>query len=264
MNLKKKKITKRARRLKNPDSLEKIEEGIKKTAKKKPKKKPYFGKDAHNAVVEYQNTDVRKEKHKIYEDKIRPSFEKLAENLIFIHSFSTSKEHFEVLKSDTVSFLYEILEKFDPARGSKAFSYFNVCAKNFLIIQSKKRIKNKIRHISMNDDSLSASEKYQIERHQVIPSSEDMYIRFEDVKLLHEMIDKIRSRVTNQNEILCIEAVNTLFHNIDDLDFLNKRAIFVYLREISGLNAKQLSVSMSNIRKHYRELKGSNFEYELF
>tara|TARA_R100000664_G_scaffold32000_1_gene46277 strand:+ start:1035 stop:1829 length:795 start_codon:yes stop_codon:yes gene_type:complete len=264
VNLKKKKITKRARRLKNPDSLEKIEEGLKKAVKKKPKKKPYFGKDAHNAVVEYQNTDVRKEKHKIYEDKIRPSFEKLAENLIFIHSFSTSKEHFEVLKSDTVSFLYEILEKFDPARGSKAFSYFNVCAKNFLIIQSKKRIKNKIRHISMNDDSLSASEKYQIERHQVIPSSEDMYIRFEDIKLLHEMIDKIRSRVTNQNEILCIEAVNTLFKNIDELDFLNKRAIFVYLREISGLNAKQLSVSMSNIRKHYRELKGSNFEYELF
>ena len=134
----KKKASRRSRRLKNPEKLKDL--GLE-TTKQKKKKNPYFGKDAHNAVVEYQSTDVREEKHKIYDDKIRPSFEKLAENLIFIHGFSTSKSHFDVLKSDTVSFLYEILEKFDPSRGSKAFSYFNVCAKNFLIIQSKRSIR---------------------------------------------------------------------------------------------------------------------------
>jgi len=258
---KKKTATRRARRLKNPDSLRDLD--LKPPPPKK-KKKPYFGKDAHNAVVEYQSTDVREEKHSIYGEKIRPSFEKLAENLIFIHGFSTSKTHFDILKSDTVSFLYEILEKFDPERGSKAFSYFNVCAKNFLIIQSKKRTKNKIRHVSLDDENLSATQKFQIERHQVIPSSEETYIREEEIQLLHEMIKKIRGRLTNQNELLCINAIITLFDNINDLDFLNKRAIFVYLREISGLNAKQLSVSMSNIRKHYRELKGSCHEYDLF
>ena len=42
---------------------------------------------------------------------------------------------------------------------------------------------------------------------------------------------------------------------VDQLDFLNKRAIFVYVRDISGLNSKQLSASMSSIRKLYRELK---------
>ena len=257
----KKKASRRSRRLKNPEKLKELDL---EATKQKKKKKPYFGKDAHNAVIEYQSTDVREEKHKIYDDKIRPSFEKLAENLIFIHGFSTSKSHFDVLKSDTVSFLYEILEKFDPSRGSKAFSYFNVCAKNFLIIQSKKRLKNKIRHVSIDDENLSTTEKFQIERHQVIPSSESIFIRSEDVTILKNMIKKIRSKLTNQNELLCIDAIITIFDNIDDLDFLNKRAIFVYLREISGLNAKQLSVSMSNIRKHYRELKGSSREYDLF
>ena len=67
--------------------------------------------------------------------------EGLSENLIFIHGFAKDKEHFTVLKSDCVSFLYETLEKFDRDRGSKAFSYFNVCAKNFLIIRSKKDAK---------------------------------------------------------------------------------------------------------------------------
>ena len=71
---------------------------------------------------------------------------------------------------------------------------------------------------------------------------------------LFEMLEKIREKASNENEKSCISAVITLFKNIDDLEFLNKRAIFVYLREISGLTPKQLSVSMSNLRKHYRDL----------
>ena len=47
-------------------------------------------------------------------------------------------------------------------------------------------------------------------------------------------------------------------------DFLNKRAIFVYLRELSGLNAKQLSVAMSNLRKYYREVTKSNTHFLFF
>jgi len=229
---------------------------IKKTdGKVKQKRKPYFGKEAHAAVVEYQSTDCRKNRHLIYEEKIRPSFEKLAENLIFIHNFSTSKEHFHVLKSDTVSFLYEILEKFDPSRGSKAFSYFNVCAKNFLIIQSKKRAKQRNRHISIDDESLSLREKNQIEMSQIIPSQEDAMIKEEEHAALSLMLGRIKEKVSNQNEILCIDSVITLFNKVDELDFLNKRAVFVYLREISGLNPKQLSVSMSSLRKHWREHK---------
>ena len=46
-------------------------------------------------------------------------------------------------------------------------------------------------------------------------------------------------------------------------DYLNKRAVFVYLRELSGLNAKQLSVAMSNIRKHYKDLVKNNENYHL-
>ena len=40
--------------------------------------------------------------------------------------------------------------------------------------------------------------------------------------------------------------------------------IFVYLRELSGLNAKQLSVAMSNIRKYYRDITHNNTEFFLF
>ena len=56
---------------------------------------------------------------------------------------------------------------------------------------------------------------------------------------------------------------NKAFEHIDDLDMLNKRAVFVYMRDISGLNPKQLSIAMSTIRKHYKQLKKSN-KYDIF
>lgn len=234
------------------------------TKPKKTKKRPYFGKDAHNAVVRYQTAELRIEKNKIYTSDIKPSFEKLAENLIFIHGFSYSQDHFIQLKNDCVSFLFEILEKFDPSKGSKAFSYFNVCAKNFLIIQSKKRVKNRNRHVSIHDENLSFRDKSYIESHQISPSPEDSFILKEEIATIHIVNEKLKDKITNANEKLCIDAIITLFNNIEDLDFLNKRAVFVYLREISGLNPKQLSVAMSGIRKQYRELAKNNDEYVLF
>jgi len=224
----------------------------------------YFGPDTHDAIIEYQSTESRDERNEIYVSKIRNAFEKLAENLIYIHNFSTDRNHFHILKSDTVTFLFEILEKFDKSKGAKAFSYFNVCAKNFLIIRSKKRIKNKMRHVRIDDQDLSIREKNEIERHQIIPSPEDNLMKLEALGMQRDLMVTIREKLTNKNEILCMDAAITLYDKVDELDFLNKRALFVYMREISGLNAKQLSVAMSNIRKHYKELIKTSHELDVF
>ena len=230
---------------------------------RKKSKKPYFGVVAHKAIVDYQNSDCREYKNNLYNKTIKNSFEKLTENLIFIHGFSSDKETFITLKNDCVSFLYETLEKFDPAKGSKAFSYFNVCAKNFLIIQSKKKVKRKKRLVSIFDESLSNLEQLEIENSQVIPSQEEVLIKKEDKENLKELLSSVKSKLSNKNEISCCEAIITLFSKIDELDYLNKRAVFVYLRELSGLNPKQLSVAMSNIRKQYKDIIKNNSAFIL-
>ena len=237
----------------------------KKVRKNGTKKEPYFGKAAHQAIIEYQLSECIKDKHALYESTIKRSFEKLAENLIYIYGFSRGPEHFKILKLDCVSFLYETLEKFDANRGSKAFSYFNVCAKNHLLMKAKKTTKSKIRNVSLEDlSALNRVEKDMVEKYKMIPAQDSILIREEDKEFLKDILEKIKSRVSNENEKLCIESVITLFKNIDDLDFLNKRAVFVYLREISGLNPKQLSVSLSSIRKHYRDIIKSDDMFLLF
>ena len=237
---------------------------LKKKIRRKSKK-PYFGKHVHESVVDFQETESQEERHEIYEVHIRNAFEKLSENLIYIYGFSRDAELFKILKSDCVSFLYETLEKFDASKGSKAFSYFNVCAKNHLLAKAKKTQKSKIRNISLsNITTMSRLEKSMVESHSVVPSPDDMVIRTEDKEILKEMLQKISSKVSNENENVCIAAIITLFNNIEELEFLNKRAVFVYLREISGLNPKQLSVALSSIRKQYREIVKSDDLFMLF
>ena len=235
---------------------------IKKVKRRKRSKKPYFGKDAHNAIVRYQNEPDKDKRDEIYINDILPAFNKLSENLIFIHRFANSKEDYEILKNDCVSFLFETLNKFDPSRGTKAFSYFNVVAKNWLIIKSKKRTKNNSRIVSIDDSqSLTSSDAATIENYSITAMQDFKIMKQESRDSLFEMLEVIKERLKSDNEKSCIEAIITLFTNIDDLDLLNKRAIFIYMRELSGLNPKQLSVSMSSIRKHYRELvKDGDFD----
>tara|TARA_B100000686_G_C16734215_1_gene942621 strand:- start:384 stop:1115 length:732 start_codon:yes stop_codon:yes gene_type:complete len=224
----------------------------------------YFHKGTHDAIVRYQDSEDHGEREEIYVTDILPAFNKLVENLIFMHGFAKINGSYEDLKGDCVSFLYETLGKFDPSRGSKAFSYFNVVAKNWLIIKSKQTIKRNKRHVSMEDIlSIRSADSIAVESHSVAPSPAYEIIKAESIADLFQMLDTIKGRLKGENEIACIDAVITLFNSIDELEFLNKRAIFVYMRELSNLNAKQLSIAMSIIRKHYREIS-KNGDFDIF
>ena len=103
--------------------------------------------------------------------------------------------------------------------------------------------------------NLSAADKHKIATYQVVPGPDEILEKRNFKNEMMAVIGELEGRVKKQNEVLCVEAIKTVFNNVDNLDFLNKRAIFVYVREISGLNSKQLSSSMSNIRRHYRQIK---------
>lgn len=221
----------------------------------------YFHAGTQEAIVLYQNTEEEDQRHIIYVKDILPAFDKLVENLIFIHGFTRAfgAGSYESLKADCVSFLYESLHKWDPERGTKAFSYFNVVAKNWLIIKAKKRQKNNRRHVSIDDhDSLRRVDLEIIENYQAIPAQDDEMIKRERSQEILKMLHEIKGRLTSENELSCITAIIVIFESVDQLDFLNKRALFVYMRDLSNLNPKQLSIAMSSIRKHYKALSGKD------
>ena len=57
------------------------------------------------------------------------------------------------------------------------------------------------------------------------------------------------------NEKKVYESIKTLMSNADKLEIFNKKAIYLYIREITGLNTKQVVSSLNKVRKRYAEFK---------
>jgi hypothetical protein len=86
----------------------------------------YFTSNTQEAICKFQSSVDKIERERLYVDEIMPAFEKLVENLINIHKFSSMYDSYEDLKSDCVNFLFETIHKFNQSMGTNAFSYFNV------------------------------------------------------------------------------------------------------------------------------------------
>ena len=136
----------------------------------------YFSDDTQESIKNFLEEQDTEKRRKIYQNEIFPAFDSLIQNLIFVYKFKSSGV-VETLKSDCLSFLFEVLHKFDPSKGSKAFSYFNVVAKNWLIINTRKDIDNVKKSVSIEDtDSLTPENKREISEYKVICSPDDQII----------------------------------------------------------------------------------------
>ena len=109
--------------------------------KRKKKSKIYFGTPVHDAIIKYNHSDDIEFRHKIYTEEIHAAFLKLAENIINTYKFTYFDYGFRDLQEEVVSNLVINMHKFDETKGSKAFSYFSVVAKNYLILNNNANYK---------------------------------------------------------------------------------------------------------------------------
>ena len=218
--------------------------------------KLYFNSDTQDAITSFQTEKIKKTRDAIYVEKILPAFEKLVENLINIHKFTGMYDSYEDLKNDCVNFLFETIHKFDGSRGTNAFSYFNVVAKNWLIIRTKQKAQKLKRNVSIDDPaSLTSYESMIVEDYGSIPSQDDILDASNSVEDTLGLLYDIRTKVKTENELTCINSIITIFENIDEVDLLNKGAILLYMRELSGLSPKQLTTTMQSIKRHYKKIR---------
>lgn len=224
--------------------------------KEKPNLKLYFNSDTQAAIVKFQTEVDRRQRNVLYVGTIMPAFEKLAENLINIHKFAGMHYTYEELKNDCVNFLFETIPKFDPTWGSNAFSYFNVVARNWLTIRTKQKAQITKRSVSLDDPmGLTDHETLMVEERDVVPPQDTFLDAFDSVEKTLKLMHDIRAKVKTENELSCINAIITIFENVDEIDLLNKSAILLYMRELSGLTPKQLATAMQSIKKYYKKCR---------
>ena len=58
-----------------------------------------------------------------------------------------------------------------------------------------------------------------------------------------------------ENEKKVLEAVKLVLSSSDSIEIFNKKAIYLYIREITGLNTKQVVNNLNKMRAKYRVFK---------
>ena len=110
----------------------------------------YFTKDHENAIVQYALTDDIKIRTALYIEYIGPAFDQMVDKIVYTYKF-TNLPNIDPLKDECKVWLTTILDKFEPSKGSKAFSYFSVITKNWFIHKVKKNAKNLQREVQFDE-----------------------------------------------------------------------------------------------------------------
>ena len=61
--------------------------------------------------------------------------------------------------------------------------------------------------------------------------------------------------ILTENERKVNNAIRRVLSSKDDIEIFNKKAVYLYLREITGLNTKQIVSQLNKMRKKYRNFK---------
>tara|TARA_A100001515_G_scaffold138046_2_gene131270 strand:- start:446 stop:910 length:465 start_codon:yes stop_codon:yes gene_type:complete len=144
-----------------------------------------------------------------------------------------------------------ILDKYDPSKGSKAFSYFSVITKNWFIHKVKKQQKQNKREVDFDNISKSHEEEFLSTEHSYVTVREKQ----EFWTSFHNEISSWDHSQMKENDLKVYKAILVLFESKEDIEIFNKKAIYLYLREITGLNTKQIVNSLKKFRKKYYYFK---------
>jgi len=222
------------------------------------KKNHYFTKVTEQAIIDYCATENTAERTKLYVEHIQPAFNELVTKIVYTYKF-TSLENIDYLKEDCKIWLTTILGKFDPSQGTKAFSYFSVVTKNWFTHKAKQQTKKNRREIEYDSmireiEAVSASD------------SEDLFDEQEEREFWEFLLVEINSWQSpnlKPNEQKVLNAVLTLMNNVDQIEIFNKKAIYLYMREITGLNTKQIVSCLNKMREKFRTFKSKWNEGEI-
>lgn len=226
--------------------------------KRRPKKKNlYFTDDTQEAILEYNASKDSLEREKIYHRRIHYAFFKLTENIIHTFKFyHTEVDTIEDLQHEVIEFLLQKIHLYNPEKG-RAYSYFGTIAKRYLIAYNQKnysKLINSAEVIEVNNDStknIYLDIDNPLTTHDQKSEFLDRYIEYVENNLDELFLEKDRS---------IADAILELFRQRESIDVFNKKALYIYIREMVDVKtihitrvAKRLGTIYTKAFIRYRE-----------
>ena len=205
--------------------------------KRKKKSGVYFTQETEDAIVLYNNTPDPEIRSDIYRDKIHYAFFKLTENIIHTFKFYyTEVDNIEDLQHEVITFMLSKLHLFDPSRGAKAYSYFGTIAKRYLILSNQKNYKKRI-------DKAPISVLEEDENHSYVIDGDDVKDRLS--LFIDEYVDYCTKNIyelfPKGDDAAIADAILELFRKREDIDVFNKKALYIYIREMVDVKTPKIT-----------------------
>tara|TARA_Y100000592_G_scaffold4512_1_gene6499 strand:+ start:125 stop:823 length:699 start_codon:yes stop_codon:yes gene_type:complete len=213
---------------------------------RKKTKNYYWTEETEQAIIKYNSGDLNEgEKNKLYNEEIEYPFNKLSENIINTFKFTYFDDVFKDVQHEVVVFLIMNMHKYDHTKGSKAFSYFSVVAKNYLILNNNANYKKYKSH-----DSIDAAKALQSS-----PVNEDPLIILEEsIKYFEDKTPEIFSK---HRDRMIAYAIIDLMKARNTIEDFNKKAIYILLREMTNVETSQITKVLNVLRKHMKALQNN-------
>lgn len=210
----------------------------------------YFTQDTEDAIVAYNNSKDVPFRQKIFTDRIYYPFYKLVENIIHTFRFYyTDVEDLEDLKHEVISLLIEEkIHMFDSTRGAKAYSYFGTIVKRHLINYNNKNYK-RLKSLAPVEDFNGT---YDLDTADVRPYAFtlrqifDIYIK--------KTYDKLDDLFPKEADRKVADAILVLFKKRYDLDIFKKKALYIYIREMTGTETPYLTKVINVLKTEFYQL----------
>jgi hypothetical protein len=213
----------------------------------------YFGPDVDVKICEFQVESDSSVKNSIFEKGIRPAFVKLIDSHLYLYGFYKIDDP-DMLRNEALSNLYEVLPKFDSTKGKKAFSYFNVVLKNWFIW----KIREKNRRLRQQSENFYGIDHDIVKSNpsMVLASHEDNIVAREFWLELFKDMERWRPLLKKKQEIQVLDAIVFLLQNPELVSIYNKKAVFLYIREMTDLTMKQVNHNMNRLKDMYVTFRG--------
>lgn len=207
----------------------------------------YFTKETEEYIIQFNLSEDPEERNRIFTDHIYFPLYKLAENIIHTFKFyRTDLDTIEDLKLDIISMLYqEKLKLFDPSRGAKAFSYFGTIIKRYLIAYSKKNYlkQQQCLPVEIYESNISGGNQMEMTAMMTLSSFMDNWIL--------EVVDSLPELFPKEQDRQIADAVLTVFRTRKDLELFKKKAIYIYVREITQCETPYLTKVILKLKNHF-------------
>jgi len=140
-------------------------------------------------------------------------------------------------------YLVKFIYLFDNTKGTKAYSYFGTIVKRWLILYNEKNYKKKITSIPVSTLDDDNSESYVMEEHNSPSdklSANDKLALFMDLYVEY-CTSNIYKLFPKDEDAKIADAVLELFRKRENLDVFNKKALYIYIREIIDVKTPKIT-----------------------